>query len=162
VQATAVTQQATASELARDLFTLLGYLLKGSSHDVFSAIGELDLSLTQIKLLHVLDGEAGVSLKHVGTCVGLSLPAASRAIEGLHQRGLVQRHEDEHDRRIKRVEVTPAGREVVERLNQARLSYLEQFAQTLSETERKRLHSALGPVLSRAPIAPAAPGEERR
>ncbi len=124
---------------------------------MFSSLGELDLSLTQVKLLHVLDAEPSVSLKHVGSCVGLSLPAASRAIEALHQRGLVERHEDEHDRRIKRVEVTEAGREVVRRLNQARLAYLEQFAVTLNERERERLVGALAPLLERAPIAACHP-----
>ncbi|MDQ6749473.1 MAG: MarR family transcriptional regulator [Actinomycetota bacterium] len=157
MQATAASAQASASGLARDLFALLSYLLKASSQDVFSSLGELDLSLTQVKLLHVLDAEPSVSLKHVGSCVGLSLPAASRAIEALHQRGLVERHEDEHDRRIKRVEVTEAGREVVRRLNQARLAYLEQFAVTLNERERERLVGALAPLLERAPIAACHP-----
>ncbi len=149
--------RAPASGLARDLFALLTYLLKASSQDVFSSLGELDLSLTQVKLLHVLDAEPSVSLKHVGSCVGLSHPAASRAIEALHQRGLVERQEDEHDRRIKRVEVTEAGREVVRRLNQTRLAYLEQFAETLTETERTRLVGALAPLLGQDAIGACHP-----
>ncbi len=160
MQATVASAQASTTGLARDLFALLSYLLKASSQDVFSSLGELDLSLTQVKLLHVLDAEPSVSLKHVGSCVGLSLPAASRAIEALHQRGLVERKEDEHDRRIKRVEVTEAGHDVVRRLNQARLAYLEQFAETLSERERKRLLGALAPLLEREPIGACHPDRE--
>jgi DNA-binding MarR family transcriptional regulator len=162
MQATAAPTQASSARLARDLFAVLAYVLKASSQDVFSALGELDLSLTQVKLLHALDAEPSVSLKHVGSCVGLSLPAASRAIEALHQRGLVERQEDEHDRRIKRVEVTEDGRQVVRRLNEARLAYLEQFAQTLDDADRARLAGALAPLLERAPIRACHPdGRER-
>lgn len=152
--------QASARVLARDLFAVVTYLLKASSQDVFSALGELDLSLTQVKLLHVLDAEPSGSLKHVGSCVGLSLPAASRAIEALHQRGLVERQEGEHDRRLKRVEVTEAGRQVVRRLNEARLAYLEQFAEDLTESERNRLVGALAPLLEREPISACRPDRE--
>lgn len=130
---------------------------------MFSALGDLDLSLTQVKLLHVLDHEPSTSLKHAGSCVGLSLPATSRAIETLHRRGLVERLEDEHDRRMRRVEVTESGREIVRRLNEARLAYLEQFAETLTEAQRTQLIEALAPVLEHEAIAAShADGKERR
>ena len=161
----AITEPAQASSpqrLARDLFTLLAHLLKGSSPDVFSALGELDLSLTQVKLLHTLDAEPSASLKEAGSCLGLSLPAVSRAIETLHQRGLVARLEDEHDRRIKRLEVTEAGREIVRRLNEARLAYLEQFAQSLTESERAQLLDALAPLLARHAIDARRPDGSNR
>ena len=41
--------------LAGDLFAVMMHLLKASSQDVFGAVGELDLSMTQVKLLHVLE-----------------------------------------------------------------------------------------------------------
>jgi DNA-binding MarR family transcriptional regulator len=147
----------TAPDLARDVFAVVGYLLKASSQDVFSAVGELDLSLTQIKLLHLLDAEECVGLKELGDRIALSLPAASRAIDDLHQRGLVERRENEADRRMKSVQITPAGSEVVRRLNEARLSFLEQFAASLTETQRRRLSSALAPVVARSEVAACRP-----
>ena len=41
---------------------------------------------------------------------------ASRTVEGLLQRGLVERREDEHDRRMKRVRITKAGGAAVARI----------------------------------------------
>ena len=66
----------------------------------------------------------------------VSLPAASRMVDDLVRRGFVQRHEDADDRRMKRVSLTDAGRSVIRRLNAARLSGLEQFAETLTNAER--------------------------
>ena len=40
----------------------------------------------------------------------MSLPNASRTVDGLLQRGLVERREDEHDRRVKRVGAQREGR----------------------------------------------------
>ncbi|HEY8866409.1 MAG TPA: MarR family transcriptional regulator [Solirubrobacteraceae bacterium] len=130
----------------------MAYLLKASSKDLFRELGELEISLTQIKLLHILDVEEELTLKDLGESIGLSLPAASRAVEGLHQRGLVERHEHDVDRRMKHVRITAAGSDAVRRLNETRLAYLEQFAATLSPTERRRLQAALTPLVAREQI----------
>jgi DNA-binding MarR family transcriptional regulator len=157
MQGTAVSPPAPATEVAHDVFAVMAYLLRASSHDVFSAVGELELSLTQIKLLHFLDEEECVGLKELGDRIALSLPAASRAIDGLHQRGLVERRENEADRRMKSVQITPAGADAVRRLNEARLSFLEQFAASLTDTQRRRLSSALAPIVARDEVAACRP-----
>jgi DNA-binding MarR family transcriptional regulator len=165
MQATAARAQApTEAELARDLFSFLGYLLRSTTPDMFRALGELDLTLTQVKLLHALDDpECELSLKDLAERLSLSLPTASRAIDGLHQRGYVARREDEHDRRMKRVRITAAGTGALRRLNQVRLAQLEEFAATMSAAERRRLAAALAPLVARPEIAAVRPaGRARR
>jgi DNA-binding MarR family transcriptional regulator len=158
MQATAATAKASESALARDLFAVLGHLLRSTAPDMFRALGELDLSLTQVKLLHALDDpETELSLKDLAECLSLSLPAASRAIDALHQRGYVHRREDEHDRRMKRVRMTAAGTRALDRLNRTRLAQLEEFAATMTPAERRRLVAALAPLLARPEIAAARP-----
>lgn len=148
-------------ELALDLHAVLGFLLNASTPDVLDALAELDLSLTHMKLLHLLEQGERESVKDLGEAVGLSLPAASRAVDCLFQRGLVERREDEHDRRVKRVRPTPAGREAVRRLNDARLTALEQFISTLSAADQRRLDRALKPILARAEVAQHRPERTR-
>lgn len=146
--------QATESELARDLYSFLGYLLKAGSGDYFRTVAELDLSLTQLKALHILDApDAEETLKSLAERLELSLPAVSRAVESLHQRGLVERQEDPVDRRMKRVTATAAGRHATSTLHDARLSALEEFSATLTPTQRRRLAAALAPVLARPEVA---------
>lgn len=121
---------------------------------MFRMLGELDLGLTQVKLLHALEeAEDELSLKDLAECLSLSVPAASRAIDALHQRGFVHRREDEHDRRMKRVRIAAPGVRVLRKLNRARLTQLEEFAATLGPTERRRLIAALAPLLARPEIA---------
>jgi DNA-binding MarR family transcriptional regulator len=154
MQATAAETQATSAALARDLYTLFAYLFGTSTPDFFRALSELDVSLTQVKLLHALDKpEADHALTDLAEEMSFSLPAASRAIDALHQRGLVDRREDERDRRMKRVRITAKGRDVLRRLNEVRVALLEQFTDTMTDAQRRRLLAALSPLVGREDVA---------
>jgi DNA-binding MarR family transcriptional regulator len=146
------------TELAFDLYALVVFLHKNCNADLFEAVGALELSLTQIKLLHHLeDQDRELTLKEAADLVLISLPAASRTVDDLVRRGFVTRHEDAEDRRMKRVSLTDPGRAVIRRLNAARLSGLEQFTQTLNEAERRKLAAALTKLLERDDVAACRP-----
>jgi DNA-binding MarR family transcriptional regulator len=156
MQATFETVEAGAAtdDLAADLYAFVVYLHKNCNADLFEAVGTLELTLTQIKLLHHLEGAARpLTLSEAGELVHVSLPAASRTVDDLVRRGFVERHEDSADRRIKRVTPTDAGRAAIRRLNAARLSGLHQFTESLGGSERRLLAQALAKLLDRPEIA---------
>ena len=84
-----------------------------------------------------------VSVKEVSDRLALSLPGASRTVDALLRRGWVERREDPADRRMKRVGITPDGREVIDRIENARLAGLEDYAASLTREQRATLSSAL-------------------
>ena len=134
----------SAKDLAGELLELWAHLMRGSSQQMFAVLGELELSMTQMKTLSMLDDcRQEVSVKELSDLLGLSLPATSRTVDGLLRRGLLSRHEDAEDRRIKRVRLTDDGRSVVQRIVTARLQGLEAFASTLSDDQRARLMAAM-------------------
>jgi len=144
--------------LARDLYALVVFLHKTCNADLFAAMGLLELTISQIKLLHQLeDATRELTLKEAAELVPLSLPAASRTVDDLVRRGIVQRHEDEADRRMKRISLTQAGRGVIRQVNAARMSGLEQFTKTLTEDERRQLAAALEALLARDDVAGCRP-----
>jgi DNA-binding MarR family transcriptional regulator len=155
---------AANTDLAGDLYALIVYLHKNCNSDLFEAIGALELTLTQIKLLHHLEDQSPreVTLKEAAELVHVSLPAASRMVDDLVRRGFAQRREDLEDRRMKRVCLTDDGRAVTRRLNAARLSGLEQFTETLTSTERHSLAGALARLLGRDDIAACRPETHAR
>jgi DNA-binding MarR family transcriptional regulator len=140
VQATGI----STKQLADELQALWAFLMRGDHGDIYRLLEELDLSMTQMKTLHHLHAcVEEVSVKDLSERSGMSLPAASRTIDGLLKRGWVERREDEHDRRMKRVRITESGREVVRAIERARLAGLERFAETLTDEQRARLGAAL-------------------
>ena len=112
-------------------------------------LGELGLSFTQVKTLHVLRGADDMNVKDVADRIGLSFPAMSRALDGLVQRGFVERRESERDRRAKLVRLLPPGRAALDEIERARVSALEEFTATLSDDERAGLHTTLLPIVER-------------
>ena len=130
--------------LAEQLLVLWRDVMQGSSGAFFALLEELDLSITQIKTLDMLSGCSDEqSVKELSASLGMSLPSASRTVEALLRRGWLERREDEHDRRIKRIRLTDGGRDVVARVNGVRLEGLERFARSLGPAERTELSRAL-------------------
>ena len=153
-----VAHNADDKALAADLYALISHVHKHCNADLFAAVGELELSLSQIKLLHHLDDyPTALTLKQGAEAVHVSLPAASRLVEDLVHRGFIERHEDVEDRRMKRIQLTNQGREVIARLNAARLTGLEHFVVGLSAAERQALAQVLNQLLAREDLAASRP-----
>ena len=153
-------KQATDA-LAADLYAVVIHIHKDCNSDLFEAVGALDLTLTQIKLLHYLEeAEEPLALKDAAALVQVSLPAASRLVDDLVRRGFAERNEDLEDRRMKRLSLTEAGSAVQRRLNAARLSGLTRFTESLSEPERELLQTAVAKLLERPEIADCRPEEQ--
>jgi DNA-binding MarR family transcriptional regulator len=134
------------------MYALASYLMRTANVGTFETIAELDLSFTQLKALCALESdEREHSVKELAEALGVSLPAMSRAVDGLFERGFVDRREDRLDRRIKRVALTEAGRTVPRALNEARLSALQELMSSLEPDEAQALGTALELILARRP-----------
>jgi DNA-binding MarR family transcriptional regulator len=142
--------QVTA-DTARCLGEFLRFLIQSAGNEFLRVVEEENLSLTQLKTMHVLGaGDGELSLNGLAERLGgLSLPTLSRAVEALVQRGYVSRSEDANDRRVKRLRLTPKGRRTIDRLIEIRAAEFEAVLETLTESERERLARALEPILER-------------
>jgi DNA-binding MarR family transcriptional regulator len=133
-------------ELAEQLLALWRAVLAPRGVATYAIFEELDLTLTQVKTLTALSADE-LTVKDVAERLGLSLPGASRAVDALVERGLLGRREDTTDRRMKRLRCTDAGRQALERLDEARLAGVANFTATLPPAQRRRLAAALTPIL---------------
>ena len=123
------------------------HIQRTSSGEWFRTIGELELSLPQLKTMYRLLGGDEPTVKELAEALGLSLAATSRGVDGLVRRGLLERREDAVDRRAKRVRLTPQGRQMITRVNEARLAGLADFVATLDPERREALAAALHPIV---------------
>jgi DNA-binding MarR family transcriptional regulator len=152
VQASTASKQSTSTaELTSTLTAILSHLLASTGRDFLQAVDELELSLTQIKSLRALiDADEPLSVKALGDELGLSLPAISRALDGLVQREFVTRAEDPADRRSKRLALTRKGRRTHDQLYALRVAGLREFVEELDPNEREALAAGLVPIARRA------------
>jgi DNA-binding MarR family transcriptional regulator len=143
------TKVASAQELSQAMAPIWAHLNRRSSAELFKVVDELGSSFSQVKMLFLLEDGGEHSMTEIADRLGLSLPAASRAVDGLIQRDYVTRRESPEDRRSRLVALSPTGRSVIERLYRARLETLERFAEELTPEERDGLLTALLPIVER-------------
>jgi DNA-binding MarR family transcriptional regulator len=140
---------ASASGLSEALAAVWAHLNKRSSSELFRVVDELGSSFSQVKMLFLLEDGGEHSVKEIAAHLGLSLPAASRAVDGLVERGFVTRRESAEDRRSRLIALSDYGREVVDRLTRARLATLDTFVSEITPDERNDLLTALLPIVER-------------
>ena len=134
------------------MFALASYLLRRSNLRTFHTIAELDLSFTQIKALCAMDdSEDEWSVKALAESMQVSLAAMSRAVDGLYERGFVDRREHPGDRRMKSLRLTDRGRTITSSLTAGRLAGIEEFLSTLDDEEAGALSRALELILEQRP-----------
>ena len=151
--------------LERNLSGFLGYLMKAGQEDVMRTIAELDLSISQLRALFVLDAAGSaedLALGVLAARVGLSTAAMGRAIDRLVHDGYVTRTEDQRDRRVKRLALTDAGRSIARSVMTARREAIGRFVASLEPEEAEALGAAIAPLAGRYGIDHCAPPEEGR
>ncbi|MDO8187163.1 MarR family transcriptional regulator [Conexibacter sp. JD483] len=152
---------ASPHDVARDMYAMFFTLNQRVARDLFQMLSDMGLSITQFKLLHFLLRDPtgdGMSVKALGEQFSLSLAAASRAVDGLHQRGFVTRAECQEDRRSKRVRLTPAGRDAITELHATNIALLATFTAELTDDQRRALADAIAPLLGMLDLEPSKEG----
>jgi DNA-binding MarR family transcriptional regulator len=144
MQTTGVSPQ----QLTEELMTFLATTMKTAQGEVFRVVAELELTMTQLKALHVLDGAEGeLTPSELAKLLGLSPAATGRAVDALTRQGVVSRREDQTDRRVKRLALTDSGRQAVGRIMAARHEGLMTLVTSLDPSQREALSAALQPLL---------------
>ena len=90
-----------------------------------------------------LGNPAGITPTSLSHFQGVSKNAISSLLRGLEEQGFIQRALDPGDYRIFRIQLTPAGRELVKSVAPKRIEYLNRLVSGLSEEERAQLIALL-------------------
>lgn len=139
---------AAAAETTDLLCAFVDGLMNGVQSDMLKTITDTELSCTQFQTLAMLhcDGD-DLPIHRIAELLGLSLAATGRGVDKLVRLGLVDRREDEHDRRIKRVSLTVSGRKLVADQFAAVHDRNREFVTRLPDALRCQLSQILSQVL---------------
>jgi DNA-binding MarR family transcriptional regulator len=137
---------ATETRLGEQLFALLRRLMLNPEADHLRAVDELELTVTQVRAIHMLACSDPEPLPggQVAERLGISPAATSRALDGLVNKGFLARTESAADRRVRLFAITDGGRDAAERLTALKRAQLEQFVAGLEPAQRETLSRALG------------------
>jgi DNA-binding MarR family transcriptional regulator len=89
-----------------------------------------------------------ITMGDLSRILGVPFSTATRTVDWLVDNGYVQRLADPEDRRVVRVELTGAGKELYRAMNDLLLESAEQFLHNFSLEERKELGRLLGKLVA--------------
>lgn len=107
------------------------------------SIRGLDLCDSDFFVLEVLLHKGSLPVNAIGQKIHLTSGSITTAIDRLVQKGLVERLENAEDRRIRLVQLTDAGKNLIEKSFRTHAVAMEQAAVGLSDPERVELISLL-------------------
>ncbi|MGW0810346.1 MarR family winged helix-turn-helix transcriptional regulator [Nonomuraea sp. NPDC002799] len=96
-----------------------------------------NLTMRQLKVVMILAADGSASGQDLAHNLGVGLGTVTGIVDRLVAHGLVSRHEDPHDRRVRRVELTPEGAALIEEINNAGLGHYRRIMDHL-DTETLR------------------------
>jgi MarR family transcriptional regulator for hemolysin len=114
---------ATPHECARELLEIIP-LVMGNVRAGVRANEREALSMPQFGAMAFLRRQGGASLTDLAGHMGLTLPSASKLVDGLVARGVVVRDAHPDDRRRLTLTLTPPGRDVMRAVRDAALAAL--------------------------------------
>jgi DNA-binding MarR family transcriptional regulator len=83
------------------------------AYDRTNPLFSVNLTMQQLKVLLLLSRHDGISSQELTRHLGVSLATLSGIVDRLVAQGHVTRTEDQHDRRIRRIRLSAAGRETL-------------------------------------------------
>jgi len=107
---------------------------------------ESGLSPERLSLLSVLTYAGPLSVTRLSELESVSLPAISRIVSALEERGLVKRTRSREDARAVSVKATAKGRRLMEKGRRRRLEIIARDLSQLSKSDQQQL-SRIGVIL---------------
>ncbi len=115
---------------------------------------ELDLTYAQSQVLFHVAEHPGCSMGDVAKAFGVTLPAVTHTVDRLEQKELVLRGDHPADRRVYLLDLTRAGRALVEELHAMRLRGMERVLTRMSAEDRRRALTGLEALVDAAAQVP--------
>ncbi|MDB5072405.1 MAG: Transcriptional regulator, MarR family [Candidatus Eremiobacteraeota bacterium] len=126
-------------------------LMRSQKSHAAARFARLDLTMQTAHALHVLPPE-GMTMRALAEELSCDASNATGVVDRLEKRGLLERRSDEHDRRVKRVHLTAAGRRLRERAESLFLTAPPAIA-ALSTDDQRTLRAILERALAHAETA---------
>lgn len=107
-----------------------------------------NLTMRQLKVVMVLSFTGSASGQDLAANLGVGLGTVTGIVDRLIGHGLVTRQEDPHDRRVRRIDLTEEGRELVEKFNDTGLHQFRRIMERLETDTLRSLDQVMQEILT--------------
>ena len=133
---------------ASEAWALMFELMHHSKQRFMAIASEFDLSPPQVMALRQLDPDEPKPMSELASALRCDNSNVTGIVDRLEDRGLVERHAAEHDRRVKMLRITARGAEIRAQLG-ARLNEPPEPLASLSAADQRALRDIMRRALRR-------------
>src|SRR5437773_8774944 len=113
---------------------------------------EVNLTMSQLKVMITIARLGGTSGQELARRTGVSLATLTGIVDRLVAQDLVVRREDPRDRRVRRLELTPTGTELVDRMIAAGEAHVQRLLRRLDQPALEVVAHAFELILDAAGV----------
>jgi DNA-binding MarR family transcriptional regulator len=132
------------------LIEFIGIVMRNSMGTFLVRARESGLSMSQIGALIRIRNKNVRCVSEIGDELRITNAAASQLIDRLVQQALISRSEDPQDRRVKQIELTEKGHNMVQSGIHARQQWLEDLNALLTPAEQEQVNASLCLLIEKA------------
>lgn len=137
------TRARKAADQAQEIIESLSPLLAQHRQRWAARCQARGLSIIGFHAVALLEMHRALPMSRLAEELGVALPNATGIVGRLEERGIVERLHDDEDRRVVRVELTEAGRQLIAEMEAERRDRMARLIGTLDETQQARLLQAV-------------------
>src|SRR5262245_12267123 len=120
------------------------------AYDRTNPIFSVNLTMQQLKVLLLLSRHDGVSSQELARHLGVTLATLSGIVDRLATHGYLTRTEDPHDRRIRRLHLSAAGRAAMDEIVDSGTRAQQRLLDRLDDETLQMLETVLGRITDAA------------
>jgi len=117
---------------------------------LWQRFSELDLTYAQSQVLFYVADHAGCHMVDVGKAFSVTLPAVTHIVDRLEEKAFLRRADDPVDRRAYVLELTRAGRVLVQELHTLQMRGVEGVLRRMATEDRQRVIKGLEALVDAA------------
>jgi len=106
-------------------------------------LSDFNITIPQFTALQILINNQGMTIGELSQKMALACSTITDLIDRMERNGLVIRKKDENDKRVVRIEVLSKGHEIVDKVLEKRIDYLNTKMKSLTEEQKVFLSEGL-------------------
>ena len=132
--------------LAGEFLLSIERLMKGTGVIFRAVLEDYDVTHAQFHLLMVVKGQGKTTVTEISRLLMIAPPTASRMIDGLCVKGLLEKEKDTSDHRVTRINLTNKSKRLVKDLTERRARVLTEVFKGEDEKELEQTVCHLGRI----------------
>lgn len=116
------------------------YIIRVKGREI---LNDFNISIPQFTALQILIYNGELTIGELSKKMSLACSTITDLVDRMENNELVVRKKDEKDKRVVRIEVLPLGHEIVGKVLEERVKYLEMKTSELTEEEKSSLSEGL-------------------